>query len=250
MELKDDKGKAAAGSAAGRSDAPKAVPYENRLLIKALLRAIALAQSAPGNTSRIQGLESGTLAACLYVIYKRAKEFGGGVFSLAASVMRLIIHHDPTCFPQLEAAGLPAAFLEAIQEGVAPCADAVCCVPNTLTALCLNTQGLERVRTAGGVGPCGALSCFVPMFTTKAYIRPLKGETPAVLGTGLDELMRHVPSLRPIGMEMAVQILKALCALGGATPKGDDGATSGDADDSDSSDPMDTEGGAAATGAD
>jgi hypothetical protein len=41
---------------------------------------------------------------------------------------------------------------------------------------------------------CGALECFVPMFTTKAYARALHGDTPAVLGTGLDELMRHVSS--------------------------------------------------------
>ena len=170
--------------------------------------------------------------------------------------------------PQLEAAGLPEAFLQAVRNGVLASADAVCCVPNTLTALCLNPVGLERVRAsgpaavvdgaaavdaaagdggaqaapgdeAGGAnaanaasggggggggggdstedgGGCGALECFVKMFTTKAYVRALHGETPAVLGTGLDELMRHVPALRPTGINMAIRTLEALCAMGGS----------------------------------
>lgn len=79
----------------------QAVGYAHRLLIKALLRAIALAQSAPGHAARAQSLEAGALAACLCTIFQRARDFGGGVFSLGASVMRLIIHHDPTCFPQV-----------------------------------------------------------------------------------------------------------------------------------------------------
>ncbi|KAF9607820.1 hypothetical protein IFM89_001568 [Coptis chinensis] len=42
---------------------------------------------------------------------KTAKDFGGGVFSLAATVMSDLIHKDPTCFPRLRCfADLPSAF--------------------------------------------------------------------------------------------------------------------------------------------
>ena len=58
---------------------------------------------------------------------------------------------------QLEAAGLPEAFLAAVAAGVLATADAVCCVPSTLTALCLNPVGLQRVRASVG-GRCGAPS--------------------------------------------------------------------------------------------
>jgi hypothetical protein len=90
------------------------VPYAHRLLIKALLRAVALAQSSPGSGVRAAGLETGVLASSLKSIFLRAAHFGGGVFSLAASVMRLVIHHDPRCFPQvtnkLMPSRLPASF--------------------------------------------------------------------------------------------------------------------------------------------
>ena len=53
------------------------VPYTHRLLIKALLRAIALAQSSPGSGVRAAGLESGVLASCLKVIRTHSREREG-----------------------------------------------------------------------------------------------------------------------------------------------------------------------------
>lgn len=79
-----------------------------------------------------------------------------------------------------------------VQAGVLPSGEALCAVPNTLVALCLNTGGLARVRNSK------ALECFVPIFTSRAYARALSGDTPSILGSGLDELMRHVPLLRQV----------------------------------------------------
>lgn len=99
--------------------------------------------------------------------------------------------------------------LFAIQAGVLPSGEAVCSLPNTLVALCLNNAGMERVRQTK------ALGCFVSIFTSKAYIKALQGDTPPALGAGLDELLRHVSSLRKEGVEMIVDILKRLCEMGG-----------------------------------
>lgn len=98
-----------------------------------------------------------------------------------------------------------------MQAGVLPSGEAVCSLPNTLVALCLNNAGMERVRQTK------ALSCFVTIFTSKAYIRALQGDTPPALGAGLDELLRHVSSLRKEGVEMIVDILKRLCEMGGGS---------------------------------
>ena len=96
-----------------------------------------------------------------------------------------------------------------MQAGVLPSGEAVCSVPNTLVALCLNNAGMERVRETK------ALACFVPIFTSKAYIKALQGDTPPALGAGLDELLRHVSSLRKEGVQMIVDILRSLCEMGG-----------------------------------
>lgn len=140
---------------------------------------------------------------------QRAPVFGGTLFALAASVMTDLIHHDPLCYSTLDSAGLPQAFLSAVTDGVIASSEAVCNVPNTLVALCLTSQGLERVREAK------ALSCFVPIMTTPTYQKSLQGETPSILGAGLDELLRHVPSLREEGVGVVLCIIRRLLELGG-----------------------------------
>ncbi|KAK6934616.1 HUWE1/Rev1, ubiquitin binding region [Dillenia turbinata] len=184
------------------------VVYHRRLLMKALLRAISLGTYAPGNTTRIYGSEESLLPHCLCTIFKRAKDFGGGVFSLAATVMSDLIHKDPTCFPVLEAAGLSSAFIDAIMDGFICSADAITCIPQCLDALCLNNNGLQAV------GDRNALRCFVKIFTSRTYLRALAGDTPGTLSTGLDELMRHASSLRASGVDMLIEILNTISKIG------------------------------------
>lgn len=98
----------------------------------------------------------------------RAKDFGGGLFALASSVMTDLIHHDPLSFRAIMDAGLPQAYLQAITTSLLPQTEALCSIPSTLVALCLNTAGLELVRETR------ALHCLVPCFTSKAFVRALQ----------------------------------------------------------------------------
>ncbi|KAM3302623.1 E3 ubiquitin-protein ligase UPL1 [Capsicum chacoense] len=209
------------------------VAYHRRLLMKALLRAISLGTYAPGTTARIYGSEESLLPQCLSIIFRRAKNFGGGVFHLAATVMSDLIHKDPTCFPVLEMAGLPSAFIDAIMDGVVCSAEAITCIPQCLDVLCLNNNGLQAVKDRN------ALRCFVKIFTSKTYVRALSGDTTGSLSSGLDELMRHTSSLRGPGVETMIEILKEIAKLG-SVPE----AISPSADSPSSSNPvpMETEG--------
>ncbi|XP_051125493.1 E3 ubiquitin-protein ligase UPL1 isoform X2 [Andrographis paniculata] len=198
------------------------VSYHRRLLMKALLRAISLGTYAPGTTARMYGTEESLLPHCLCIIFKRAKDFGGGVFSLAATVMSDLIHKDPTCFPILEAAGLPSAFIDAIMDGVLCSAEAITCIPQCLDALCLNTNGLQAVKDSN------ALRCFVKVFTSKQYLRALAADTSGSLSSGLDELMRHASSLRGPGVDMLIEILTKISRIGSGleSPSGSDSPSS------------------------
>ncbi|XVF33865.1 hypothetical protein REPUB_Repub18cG0008600 [Reevesia pubescens] len=184
------------------------VSYHRRLLMKALLRATSLGTYAPGNTAQVYGSEESLLPQCLCIIFRRAKDFGGGVFALAATVMSDLIHKDPTCFLVLDTAGLPSAFLDAIMDGVLCSAEAITCIPQCLDALCLNTNGLEAVKDRK------ALRCFVKIFTSITYLCYLTGDTPGSLSSGLDELMRHASSLRAPGVDMVIEILNVILRIG------------------------------------
>ncbi|CAL0324794.1 unnamed protein product [Lupinus luteus] len=187
------------------------IAYHRRLLMKALLRAISLGTYARESIAHIYGYEENVLPYCLCIIFRRAKDFGGGVFSLAATVMRDLIQKDPTCFPVLDTAGLPSAFLDAIMDDVLNSAEAITCIPQCLDALCLNSNGLQAVKDKN------SLRCFVKVFTSRTYLRTLTGDTPASLSSGLDELMRHASSLRGPGVDMLVEILETISKIGSRT---------------------------------
>nr|GEW74196.1 E3 ubiquitin-protein ligase UPL1-like [Tanacetum cinerariifolium] len=183
------------------------VSHHRRSLVKALLRAISLGAYGLGAGSHVYGSEGSLLPYCLCVIFKKAHDFKGGVFSLAANLMSDLIQQDPTCYPSLEAAGIPSAFLNSINDGVICSAEAITCIPQCLDALCLNNSGLQAVRDRN------ALSCLVNIFTNKTYVRVL-GDSASSLSSGLDEMMRHSSSLREHVMDVLIEILKAIEKLG------------------------------------
>lgn len=163
-------------------------------------------------------------------------------------------------YRQLQEAGLPDTFLDAVAAGLLPSGEAVCAMPNALVALCLNQSGLERVQVgagrlianplapqrcgfahpgprsregpAAGLAPLGihpappptltcaqdtcALAALLPIMTGRRYARALAGDAPTVLGSGLEELLRFVPQLRPAGVDVMVAVLRGLAILGGA----------------------------------
>ncbi|XP_038903258.1 E3 ubiquitin-protein ligase UPL1 isoform X2 [Benincasa hispida] len=206
--------------------------YHRRLLMKALLRAISLGTYAPGNTARFYGSEENLLPHCLCIVFRRAKDFGGGVFSLAATVMSDLIHKDPTCFSILDAAGLPAAFLDAVMDGVVCSAEAITCIPQCLDALCLSNNGLQAVKDRN------ALRCFVKIFTSRTYLRALTSDASGSLSSGLDELMRHASSLRGPGVDMLIEILSSIVKIGSPV---DASCTSTDPSSSSTAVPMETD---------
>ena len=189
------------------------VSSTRRVLIKALMRALALTNFAAGaNNVKVAGLEDGSLSAALNLIFENARLFGAGVFSLAANLLCDVMNHEPTCYPKLDSQGVPRTFLEAWEseeKAPAPSGDALCCLPNALGALCLSPAGFERVSKSK------ALDALTTAFTTRAYAKALQGDTASVVGGNLDELLRHVPGLQANGVKLALDVLKRLVVIGG-----------------------------------
>jgi hypothetical protein len=199
------------------TNTPTAPPYlvssTRRVLLKALMRALALVNFSPGTANvKVAGLEDGTLSRALVLIFKNPKLFGAGVFSLAANLLCDVMNHEPTCYPTLEQQNVPQVFLEAWEgddPGPSPSADALCCLPNALGALCLSPLGLQRVKQST------ALNALITAFTTRQFARAMLGETAAAIGGNIDELLRHVPDLQQAGVKFAVDVLRRLLCVGG-----------------------------------
>ncbi|MCL7039483.1 hypothetical protein MKW94_010086 [Papaver nudicaule] len=201
--------------------------YSQKRLIKALLKALGSATYAPANSSRSHNPHDNSLPVSLSTIFHNVERFGGDIYFSAVTVMSELIHKDPTCFSALHELGLPAAFLSSVVAGILPSSKAITCVPSGLGAICLNAKGLEAVNQTT------ALRFLVDIFTSRKYVLAMnEGVVP--LANAVEELLRHVSTLRGTGVDLIIEIIDKLGALG------DDGC-SGSSEKGESSNAMETD---------
>ncbi|KNA10493.1 hypothetical protein SOVF_143570 [Spinacia oleracea] len=187
--------------------------YGQKRLIRALLKALGSATYAPTNTSSSQSSHDSTLPSTLALIFSNVGKFGGDIYCSAVTVMSEILHKDPTCFPILHEMGLPDAFLSSVVAGVLPSSKALTCVPSGLGAICLNTKGLEAVKDSS------ALRFLLEIFTSKKYVVAMN-EAIVPLANGVEELLRHVSSLRNTGVDIVIEIINKISSLGEGSSSG------------------------------
>ena len=157
---------------------------------------------------RVPGLSDGTLTDILGSVLKYPLKFGPGVSSLTANLVCDVIHNEPTCYATLDEAGIVDAFLKFITETMWPLgrskgmAKVLCAIPTTLNAICLNEKGQEKVLKSS------ALVCFRKMFQDSSF--PLNADTSRIVGTGINETLRHIPALKDVSVEVLNDILSDL----------------------------------------
>ncbi|PON85715.1 Coatomer beta subunit [Trema orientale] len=180
--------------------------YSQKRLIKVSLKALGSATYAPGNPSRSQHSNDNSLPATLSLIFGNVDKFGGDIYYSAVTVMSEIIHKDPTSFSSLHEMGLPDAFISSVVAGILPSSKALTCIPNGLGAICLNAKGLEAVKESS------ALRFLVDIFTSKKYIVAMN-EAIVPLANAVEELLRHVSSLRSTGVEIIIEIVEKIASF-------------------------------------
>jgi E3 ubiquitin-protein ligase HUWE1 len=126
----------------------------------------------------------------------------------AMNIMATFIHNEPTSLATIQEAGLPQVFYKVIEAGLEPVIEVstislpfaityaflqlIQAIPNAIGALCLNQVGQDQLATRPSVIP-GIIS----IFTSESHIKVLREKENAVLmGTAIDELIRHHPTLK------------------------------------------------------
>jgi E3 ubiquitin-protein ligase HUWE1 len=111
--------------------------------------------------------------------------------------MATFVHNEPTCLTVIQEAGLPQAFYTAIDVGLEPMIEVIQAVPNALGALCLNAEGQAQLASRPSLIP-GLFA----IFTSERHLKVLADKENAVMmGTAIDELVRHHPSLKKSVLE-------------------------------------------------
>ena len=174
--------------------------HSHRSLVRLLLRIATHLLHSQAMAGRLRTIVEGELPAVLKRVIEHPKIYGGAIFAFATSLMSDIVHHDTNCLAALQGAKLPEAVMNAISDGLVASPEAINCIPNALSALCLSPQCLEAITERQCV------SLFFQVMGSN--LKHLNGDTPAMLGVGIDELLRHVPSLRNAGAEACVSMLQ------------------------------------------
>ncbi|CAB1120780.1 unnamed protein product [Ectocarpus sp. CCAP 1310/34] len=190
----DDASSAAGGPLADPSPSQKA-------LLFSLLNALSITfQNQVGSDPLLEAF----LTAAVMDVFRNSDMFGGVLVALTATLISDVANQDPsTTVPYLLRSGIVDEYLKVLTATPAtpappPSSDLLVTVPNVLHALCLTHDGASRVQEAN-------------VFPASRYP---EGNMTSVVGAGLDELMRHVPALRPQCIKALVSSLKELVGKG------------------------------------
>jgi len=124
--------------------------------------------------------------------------------------MATFVHNEPTSLTIIQEIGLPEAFYKVVESGVEPSFEVIQAIPNALGALCLNQTGQDQLAARPSIIP-GLLS----IFTSERHLRVLQDKENAVLiGTSIDELIRHHPFLKSAVFEGVRSVLGQIEDLG------------------------------------
>jgi E3 ubiquitin-protein ligase HUWE1 len=156
--------------------------------------------ATPSGTAEIQKPE---LMEALIEILNNVDIYGGHLASLISTLLSDVMNSDPHVVRYVHESGLACSFLKMLDVGPSgepippPVPELVMSIPTVLAALALTELGAKKLREKDPFP--GLLKLFHHPKYAMPESRCLLNEMTSIVGTGLDEIMRHVPSLsKPI----------------------------------------------------
>lgn len=167
------------------------IPFRQHDFIKSLLKLVLkLLKTDSGD--RIRNLIDSPILGSLLKILQNMNIFGHTLITYTLDVVQRVINSEPTIYAVLIEAGIIPYIMENFGTFIKPHSDLLFLLPDLLSALCLNSNGLNEVKEKNLIDPL-----FKSILDPK-YARELSWKEEATdLGTSLDELARHYPDLKP-----------------------------------------------------
>jgi len=195
--------------------------------------------STPSGTAELQKPE---LTEALVEILDNVDVYGGHLVSLISTLLSDVMNSDPHVVRYVHESGLARSFLKMLDFGpsvepvLPPVPELIMSVPAVLAALALTEAGTKKIKD---INPFpGLLRIFYHPIYAMPRSRCLLNEMTSIVGTGLDEIMRHVPSLSKLICKAISDALTEVVAFGklisknesDLPPVDDQGATALDVD--------------------
>jgi hypothetical protein len=167
-------------------------------------------------------LRSHALTSAIIEVIEQVDSYGGMLAALICSLLSDVMNNDPHVVHYVHQSGIAKSFFNMLKgerefegrlEPLLPTTpELIMAIPNVISALSLTTDGASEVKN---MNPFPEI--LKVLFHSK-YAMPrskcLLNEMTAVVGTGLDEVIRHVPTLRSLVIESIVEAMKGVIDFG------------------------------------
>ncbi|GAA5942817.1 hypothetical protein JCM10213_002959 [Rhodosporidiobolus nylandii] len=198
------------------------LPFAQGQVLKNILRATQRLMTTSGTTEGLRNLiDTSLLGSCKTVMQNRGV-FGPQIFSLVTNISATFVHNEPTSLATLQEAKVPSTFYDALSESIPASNDVLQAIPNAIGAFCLNQAGLNEFTERN------LIPKYFAVFTSPKHNELLRDRDSAlVIGSAIDELIRHHPTLREPVMKSIMQVFGDIKALGEkfVPPEGEQGYT-------------------------
>lgn len=172
--------------------------------LRKLLRLVSqLVQSDGGD--RMRNLFDSPLLGGLNKILENPALFGPSVVAATLDTVLYIIHNEPTAYSILKEANVIECILKNYERLFMPSSELLMSLLEVLGAICLNKDGLQCVTQSGSIQ-----TYFKLFFDLKLSKELVRGDMSINIGSSMDELGRHYPSLKPIILSLVKDLVQRL----------------------------------------
>ncbi|XP_063792485.1 E3 ubiquitin-protein ligase HUWE1 isoform X7 [Pseudophryne corroboree] len=186
-------------------------------LLKSMLNFLKKAIQDPAFSDGIRHVMDGTLPTSLKHIISNAEYYGPSLFLLATEVVTVFVFQEPSLLSSLQDNGLTDVMLHALLiKDVPATREVLGSLPNVFSALCLNARGLQsfvQCQPFERLFKVLLSPDYLPAMRRRRSSDPL-GDTASNLGSAVDELMRHQPTLKTDATTAIIKLLEEICNLG------------------------------------
>ncbi|GAA5823738.1 hypothetical protein JCM11251_003273 [Rhodosporidiobolus azoricus] len=189
-------------------------------LLKNILRATQRLMTTSGTTEGLRNLIDTSLLSSAMTVMQNRTVFGPQIFSLVTNIAATFVHNEPTSLTTLQEAKVPQTFYDSLEGSIPASNDVLQAIPNAIGAFCLNSTGLDEFTARP------LISHYFSVFTSPAHAELLRDRDSAlVIGSAIDELVRHHPTLRDRVMQAIMGVFVEIKRLGQAfvPPEGEQG---------------------------
>ncbi|KAG2736502.1 hypothetical protein G9P44_000592 [Scheffersomyces stipitis] len=178
------------------------ISFRQANYIKNLMKLVSdLIQSDSGD--RLRNLFDSPLLESFNQVLLNPEIFGPLILSTTIDSVFFIIHNEPTAFSILNEAKVVDTILDNFHTLFIPSGNLLVSLPEVIGAICLNNDGLKKVKEKG------TISTFFQLFQDLECSKELvRSDMATNMGCSFDELGRHYPSLKPVILDATKKLIE------------------------------------------